>query len=86
LGQTLLHHLKARTIKEDEKESDIVGYGIGSIILIINKILYYCLHLGLKKSFLFCPSLKPKLINLVLLEFPFRENAAAPFESKDNKG
>jgi hypothetical protein len=33
----LRHHLKARTIKEDEKESDIVGYGIGSIILIMKK-------------------------------------------------
>jgi hypothetical protein len=54
----LWYHLKARRIKDDKKESDFVGYGIGSIILIINKPLYYFLHLGLtnKKVTFFVPA------------------------------
>jgi hypothetical protein len=61
----LQHHLKARAIKEDEKQSDFVGYGIGSIILIINKILYYCMHHGFKiiKSLLFFPNGKQSTVN-----------------------
>ncbi len=81
----LRHHLKAKTRKEDEKESDIVGYGIGSIILIINKLLYFCWHLGLK-FFPILSFVETKSNQLGTLEFPFWANAAAPFESKDNKG
>jgi hypothetical protein len=70
-----------------KKESDFVGNGIRSIILIINKLLYYFLHLGFTNiKFAIFPQLEPKVINRAFKEFPFRENAVVPFESKENKG
>jgi hypothetical protein len=82
----LVHHLKARTIKDNKKESDFDGYGMVFLSLVINKLLYYCLYLGFTNiKFPILSWLEPKAINWVLWEFPFRANAIAPFESKDNK-